>query len=796
MSDPKDPEGTGPATPEEPGQGPVERSDASGHADASPDGPDEAARLPQPDTDSPLPPPAGGRDPQDGASLGARRTDSGPELDRALFGESEAPAGGGPVRADNDSPPRAPEWPDPARTPDPARPPQGFVQRLMQRKVLVWLGGAAGAMVAMLAALTVYVTWDLPDTKDLWTAAQKGSVTFVDSEGRVITRQDARNAPPVDLAALPPYMTAAVIAIEDRRFRDHHGIDMEGLARALVANIRAGRTVQGGSTITQQLAKNLFLEPDRTIRRKIQEMILAVWLERQFSKDQILALYLSRVSFGGVIYGIEQATERYFDKPASQLTLREAALLAGMLRAPSNYNPLRTEGLRRALARSEVVLATMVETGAITDAQRDEAMAQQIVIQRQRPNRDSGYFLEWIETELQSAIGDSREDLWVETTLDLDAQRRGEQILETEVSKVEKAQNVTQGALLSIDATGGVRAMIGGRGFSDSQFNRATQARRQPGSAFKYFIYLAAMEADISPRSIRYDSPMQIGDWRPANYEDEYGGPMELTRAFQRSSNMVAIQLQEEVGGDSVIEVARRLGVRSPLQNVPSMALGTMEMTLAEITAAYAPMANGGIEVQPHGITRIRAGGPQGRIIYERPAATRVVVEPARVRLMHLLMAAVVRYGSGRGAQMEGWDVAGKTGTTNDYRDAWFVGYVNGLTTGVWVGNDNNVEMRRVSGSSLPTRIWREFMLVATEGRTPTPLEMPKPEDFPPISLPPRHDFAVVNAATDAADNFDLTGITDAPVDGSAAPAEAPEAPAAPPAAPAEAEPIWGVPAG
>lgn len=573
-----------------------------------------------------------------------------------------------------------------------------------------------------------YVTWGIPSTKDLWSATDNPSITFVDRNGRVILREGAKDAPPVDLNTLPDYVPNAIIAIEDRRFYKHWGVDLGGLARAGVENLQAGRVVQGGSTLTQQLAKNLFLTHERTFRRKAQEVALAFWLEGQFSKREILALYMSRVYFGAGAWGVEAAAERYFDKPARNLSLSEAALLAGLLKAPSKLNPAAEDTAAR--ARAKVVLDEMLMQEMISQKQYDAALAAPLKISRSNPAGNLGYFRNWIDPQLADIMAHDRDDYIVETTLDFDAQRAGETALDAALAKDGKALRLSQGALIAMDTDGGVRAMVGGRGFSDSQFNRTTQARRQPGSAFKYFIFLAAMQQGVSPFSIWEDAPVTIGDWSPGNYKDEYLGPVTLVTAYAKSLNMVAIRLADSVGHKDVLATARRLGVRSKLEDYRSLALGAQEVTPIELTAAYGATASGGYKVEPFGILKVKRA--DGEVLYARKIKRERVIDEESVRRMNLLMKRVVDSGTGTRARIKGYDVAGKTGTGNDYRDAWFVGYSSGIVAGVWVGNDNFTETNRVTGGLVPAGIWQSFMVTALRNTKPKPLAMPDITEPPP----------------------------------------------------------------
>lgn len=589
---------------------------------------------------------------------------------------------------------------------------------------------AAGTAVVLLLGLGfgLYVTWGMPTPRDVWSAASNPSYTFVDRKGRVIVREGAQNAPPVELAQLPPHVAQAVLAIEDRRFFQHPGIDVSGLARAFGANVAAGRVVQGGSTLTQQLAKNLFLSNERSFRRKAQEIVLALWLEQAFTKRQLLALYLSRVYFGAGAFGIEAASERYFDKPARDLSLGEAAMLAGLLKAPSRLNPIHQPEL--AAERARLVLTNMVAEGYIGEAQRQAAASEAVQVSLDNPNGNLGYFRTWIQPLIDEVLGDRRDDFIIETTLDLDVQRAGERAIVEAIASEGKAKRVQQGALLSLDGLGGVRAMVGGVGFEETQFNRTTQARRQPGSSFKFFIYLSAMESGLAPWSVRNDAPIVIGDWAPGNYEDHFYGLVTLEEAFARSLNMVAIQVALEVGGRSVIDLTRRLGVRSQLQNYRSLALGAQEMTLMEMVAAYGAVANGGQRIEPHGIAQIRRA-EDSAVVWTFSVDRETVLEPRTVRLMNQLTTRVVNAGTGTRARLEGRAAAGKTGTSNGYRDAWFIGYTPGLATGVWFGNDDFSPMNRVTGGALPAAVWRSFMEVAVRDLPVEALPLPRRDDVP-----------------------------------------------------------------
>ena len=573
----------------------------------------------------------------------------------------------------------------------------------------VWAGMIAGAGLFMLAS-------DLPDTSSLWQVKRQPSITYVDRNGRQIAVRGAAYAPPVQVDELPPYLADAVLAIEDRRFYHHFGVDPIGLMRALVTNLRQGRVVQGGSTLTQQLAKNLFLSNERTYKRKLQEVMLALWLEGRFSKKEILSLYLNRVYFGRGAWGVEAASRRYFGKPARDLTLGESALIAGLLKAPNRYSP--TADLARAERRATVVLDVMVKTGRISAEERAAAFAAPVHVQRSQASPAALYFIDWLAPQVRRITGDTDADLLVETTLDLRDQRAAEAALGGVLDAKAAARGATQGALVALDGDGAVRAMAGGVDYMRSQFNRATQARRQPGSAFKPFVYLAAIEAGLSPWSVRTDAPVSIGDWQPQNYSGKYQGDMALITALAKSVNTVAVRVANEVGRGRIAGAARRMGITSPIALTRSMPLGSNGVSLIELSAAYAPFANGGMRAQPYGITRISTR--EGVVLWQRPPAPAKPVLSARAyALMNVMLQRVMNAGTGRRARLKDRVSAGKTGTTNDFRDAWFIGYASGHIAGVWVGDDKNRAMRKVTGGTLPAQIWRAYMETALQGVAP-----------------------------------------------------------------------------
>jgi len=576
----------------------------------------------------------------------------------------------------------------------------------------VWLVGGLGVGLAIFAL-------DLPDTSGLWQVTQRPSVTVLDRTGVVLARRGAGYGLPVALADLPPYLPQAMIAIEDRRFYHHIGIDPIGIFRAFLANRAEGHVVQGGSTITQQLAKNLFLKPERTWKRKIQEMELAFWLEWRFSKDQILSLYLNRVYLGAGTYGVEAAAQRYFGKSATRVSLSEAALLAGLLKAPSRYAPTRDPAL--AARRAEIVLTRMVEAGFVTQAQRRHAADAPPVLVRGTATDGIGYFIDWVTGRIPALVGAAQSDLVIETTLDVKAQDRAEKALALTLGRDGVALDVGQGALLSLEPDGAVLAMVGGRSYGQSQFNRAVQAKRQPGSAFKPFVYLAALEAGWRPDDHILDAPVRIGNWAPKNFSDRYQGEVTLSHALARSLNTAAVRLAQHVGSRAIVETARRSGINSKLAVTRSLPLGTSEVSLLELTSAYAPFANGGLKAPSYAIVRIRT--PDGVTLYQRETRPLAhVMAPRDVGAMNAMLAEVMRSGTGRKAALGSRPAAGKTGTSQGSRDAWFIGYTADLVTGVWVGNDDDTPMGRVTGGTMPSIIWKDYMLAMTKGQPLRPL--------------------------------------------------------------------------
>jgi penicillin-binding protein 1A len=523
----------------------------------------------------------------------------------------------------------------------------------------------------------------------------------------------------VPMRDLPVYVPNAFVAIEDRRFYSHHGIDPWGILRAGMRDVLHRGATQGGSTITQQLAKNLFLTQERTVTRKLQEAVLALWLEHKFSKVQILELYLNRVYFGSGAYGIEAAAQRYFGKSARKLTLPEAAMLAGLVKSPSRLAPNRNpEGAEK---RAEIVLAAMADARFITDAQAQASIGHPSYHVKAAGAGTVNYVADWIGEVLDDLIGQIEQDIVVETTIDPKLQTAAETAVIDELAAKSVKFNVSQGALVAMSPDGSVRAMVGGRNYAESQYNRAVTAKRQPGSAFKPFVYLTAIEAGLTPDTVRQDAPLDIKGWKPENYSREYFGPVTLTQALSMSLNTVAVRVGLEVGAKNVVRTAHRLGISSKLDANASIALGTSEVTLLELVGAYTPFANGGLGISPHVVTKIRT--LQGKVLYSRPDdQLGQVIEPRHVAMMNAMMQETLLSGTAHKAELPGWMAAGKTGTSQDFRDAWFIGYTAELVTGVWLGNDDNTPTKKAVGGGLPVEVWSRFMRVAHQGVVPVGL--------------------------------------------------------------------------
>jgi penicillin-binding protein 1A len=589
---------------------------------------------------------------------------------------------------------------------------------------------AIGVPLALFLLAPTILSWfaaPLDLSKDLYAVNRPIAFTFLDAEGNEAGHRGAIIGKRLTLEQMPAYLPAAFIAMEDRNFYNHGGFDPRGLARALWTNFRRGHTVQGGSTITQQTVKIVFLTQEKTLNRKLEELFEATRLEKSLSKKQILELYLNRIYLGSGAYGVDGAAHVYFNKSASELTLPEAAMLATLTRAPSVFSPRRD--LPKAQARAGIVLRAMVETGAITQAEADAAKASPAVITDHMAEDAQNYYFDTAADEAQRmATRDGTApsvDLIVHTTLIPRIQEAARANAAHVIAKSGPKVHATQAAVVVMKPDGAVVALVGGIDYNESTFNRATQAHRQPGSAFKPFVYLAALESGLTPWDTRADEPVDINGWTPTNFGGRSFGTMTLADALAHSVNTITANLAQEVGVDNVIAAAQRLGIASPLAQNASIALGTAEVTPIELTRAYAVFANGGLRVYPYLVTQVEDHA--GNVIYRRHVATgeeqeRIVASHVNRDLVAMLNG-VVTHGTGMSAAVPGHEAGGKTGTTQDFHDAWFVGFTHDYVTSVWVGNDDSTPMKAVTGGSLPAAIWKATMTVAEKGLAPVKLD-------------------------------------------------------------------------
>ncbi len=567
--------------------------------------------------------------------------------------------------------------------------------------------------VIAVVGVVVWVGAHLPPIQSLEIPKRPPTIQIVGMDGSMLAQRGEMAGANVSLKDLPPYLPKAFIAIEDRRFYSHFGIDPIGILRAAVTNVLHRGVSQGGSTLTQQLAKNLFLTQERTMQRKLQEAELAIWLERKHSKNEILELYLNRVYFGSGAYGVEAAAQRYFGKPAKNVTIAEAAMLAGLVKSPSRLAPNRNpEGAEQ---RAQIVLTAMADAKFITDAQAQASIGHPSYNVKPVGAGTVNYVADWIGEVLDDLVGQIDQSITVETTIDPKLQSVAEAAIIDELAAKSVKFNVSQGALVAMTPDGAVRAMVGGRNYAESQYNRAVTAKRQPGSSFKPFVYLTALEQGLTPDTVRQDAPIEVKGWKPENYTHEYFGAVTLTQALAMSLNTVAIRLGLEVGPKNVVRTAHRLGISSKLEPNASIALGTSEVSVVELVGAYAPFANGGFAAAPHVVTRIKT--LDGKLLYMRQADEHnQVIEPRYVAMMNTMMRETLISGTAKKAEIPGWPAAGKTGTSQDYRDAWFIGYTANLVTGVWLGNDDNSPTKKATGGGLPVEVWSRFMRTAHEG--------------------------------------------------------------------------------
>lgn len=593
------------------------------------------------------------------------------------------------------------------------------------RPVLKW-GLISSFVLTLVGLLAVWLYWqslyrgmpDLPETAALWDANREPAIEYVDRSGKTIAIRGPRYGRAIKIDELPPHVARAFIAAEDKRFYEHDGADTQAMVRAAWSNVISGRTVSGASTITQQLVKNLVLSPEQTLKRKVQEVRLARQLEEILSKNEILELYLNRVYFGSGFYGLGAASRFYFGKDPQDLTLAEASLLATLPKAPSRL--ALDDNMEGARQRQAYVLTEMLQLGFITPESAQIAVSSDVAIAAE-PEQDPqfGYILDAATERANELLPALPDDLVITLTLDSALQAKISESLENRMTAEAEESNAEQTAAILMNREGHILALYGGRDYTKNQFNRATQARRQPGSAFKPFVYAAALEAGISPYDVRIDQPVTIDDWSPKNFSRAYMGPVTIAEALRDSLNTVAALLAQETSVDSVISVSNKFGISTEFKPFPSIALGSQEVTLWDLTRAYGPFMTGGRRVDPYLIEKIET--TRGEIIYERaeyePAR---VYERAQAETMTAMMAEVIRSGTGKAAAVDGWPVAGKTGTSQSSRDAWFVGYSAELLGGVWTGNDDDTPMNGVTGGGLPARLWSDMMTIAHAGRSPS----------------------------------------------------------------------------
>ena len=562
-------------------------------------------------------------------------------------------------------------------------------------------------------------------TGDIWNRGREYAITFTDENGTVIGRRGIRQDDNIALDEIPPHVIRAVLSTEDARFFSHIGVDFFGTLRALVRNLRANNVVQGGSTLTQQLAKNLFLSPERTIRRKINEAFLALWIEARLSKPEILKLYLDRSYLGGGTYGVEAAAQFYFGKSIRDVNLSEAAMLAGLFKAPTTYAPhVNPEAAR---ARAEVVLYRMLDAGYISQGELFAARRQPATSTVASAAIAPDYFLDFAYAQTLKILqehGLTRDYvIEVRTTVDTKLQKLAQETINAILDKDGEALHVSEGALVSMRPDGAIKAIVGGRDYEHSQFNRATDAKRQPGSSWKPFVYLAALQAGFTPDSIVYDQPVSIGNWTPKNYNRKYVGRTTLAYALRHSLNTIPVQLAMKIGRKPIVDVATAAGIKTPILAVASMPLGTNEVTVLDMTTAYATFANGGKQVTPYTVLEIRR--PNGDVLYSRAKDApqpKQIFDEIHIADLNYMMNQVVTQGTGRNALLGFTPQAGKTGTTQDYRDAWFVGYTAQYVTAVWFGNDDYSPTKKITGGNLPAIAWKAFMEKALETQIAAPL--------------------------------------------------------------------------
>jgi penicillin-binding protein 1A len=586
--------------------------------------------------------------------------------------------------------------------------------------------GTGGLLLALALAVPAF-----RETADEdWLKKSELAVVFLDRYGNEIGSRGIKHSNAVALADFPDHLIKAVLATEDRRFYDHFGIDIAGTARALVSNARAGGVVQGGSSITQQLAKNLFLSNERTIERKVKEAFLALWLETRLTKNEIFKLYLDRAYMGGGAFGVDAAAQFYFGKSARDVNLAEAAMLAGLFKAPTKFAP--HINLPAARGRANVVLDNLVDAGFMTEGQVFGARRRPAVAIDRRDESAPGYYLDYAFDEMRKLVETpafkniSDRAFVVRTGIDLGLQRTAEDTVENMIRQFGRDYHAKQAAVVVADLEGSIRAMVGGTDYNTSQFNRATDAYRQPGSSFKPYVYATALMNGFKPTSVVVDGPVCIGNWCPQNYGRSYSGSITLTQAITHSINVVPVKLSIAMGGKDgpkagrakIVQTARRMGIKAPLPDTPSLPIGADEVTVLEHTVAYATFPNGGKAVKPHAILEVRSGAGDTIWRFDRDETKKPVqaIPPQVASDMAMMMNHVVEEGTAKRAMLDGIKAAGKTGTTNSYRDAWFVGYTGNFVCGVWYGNDDYSPLNRMTGGALPAQTWHEIMAYAHQG--------------------------------------------------------------------------------
>jgi penicillin-binding protein 1A len=583
--------------------------------------------------------------------------------------------------------------------------------------------GTAGAVLMLALAIPAF----RETSDDDWLKKSELAVTFMDRYGNEVGSRGIKHNDSVPLEQFPDNLIKAVLATEDRRFYDHFGIDLPGTARAMLANTRAGGVVQGGSSLTQQLAKNLFLNNQRTIERKIKEAFLAMWLEARLTKNEILKLYLDRAYMGGGAFGVDAAAQYYFNKSARDVNLSEAAMLAGLFKAPSKFSP--NVNLPAARARANVVLDNLVEAGFMSEGQVFGARRNPATPVDRRDDHAPNYYLDWAFDEMKKLVDTFPKSMTervfvVRSALDVNLQNNADKAVENSLRQYGQEYHARQAAAVLMDVDGAVRAMVGGRDYGASQFNRATDAMRQPGSSFKPYVYAAALGHGFKPTSIVVDAPICLGNWCPHNYGHGYAGSMTLISALTHSINTIAVRLSVSIGDGNpklgrsrIIKTAHDMGIRTPLPDTPSLPIGADEVTVLDHTGAYATFPNLGKAVKPHALLEVRTGSGELVWRFDRDGPKpRQVLSPQVAGDMVKMMNSVVENGTGKRARLDGIGVAGKTGTTNAYRDAWFMGYTGNFVCGVWFGNDDYQSTNRMTGGSLPAMTWHTIMAYAHQG--------------------------------------------------------------------------------